>query len=221
MPVATYHWTVRPGDAPPPPYLGEFQSQHMPNLLSISNISFGRKNFLYICFRHRVLLPNEERVPLLDHTHFMTHQNGSLTIVNVSDVDSGPYVCRAWNAAGSDCVYIDVYNMHPREYLPATSMNTAIAYLPPVHSPDRPTLHPSLVPTPCCFVVTRAQGHTLTPALPHTWLPPSHHHVDPSQHYLLTPSLLPHPHIPQRDSVPERDPGISAGTERGHGTVSL
>ena len=66
----------------------------------------------YLICRHRVLY-NGSRVPLLDHTHFIRYQNGSLTIVNITDMDSGPYVCRAWNAAGSDIVYIDVYNSHP------------------------------------------------------------------------------------------------------------
>ena len=65
-----------------------------------------------IALRHRVLA-NEERVPLLDHTHFVPHNNGSVTIVNITNMDSGPYVCRAWNAAGSDIVYIDVYNSRP------------------------------------------------------------------------------------------------------------
>ena len=59
------------------------------------------------------MLFNEERVPLLDHTHFVRHENGSMTIVNITDMDSGHYVCRAWNAAGSDILYIDVYNSHP------------------------------------------------------------------------------------------------------------
>ena len=62
--------------------------------------------------RHRVLA-NEDRVPLLDHAHYIHHKNGSMTITNVTDLDSGSYACRAWNAAGSDIVYIDVYNSRP------------------------------------------------------------------------------------------------------------
>ena len=63
------------------------------------------------------MLVNEDRVPLLDHTHFIPHENGSVTIVNITDMDSGPYVCSAWNAAGSDIVYISVYNRRPGKFL--------------------------------------------------------------------------------------------------------
>ena len=65
-----------------------------------------------IC-RHRVLIPSGDRVALVDHTHFVTHENGSLTIIGVSDMDSGPFVCWARNRLGSDLAYTHLYNSHP------------------------------------------------------------------------------------------------------------
>ena len=64
-------------------------------------------------YRHRVLLPSGVRVPLTDDSHFVHHDNGSVTIVNVSDPDSGPYVCWAQNVVGSDIAYIHIYNSLP------------------------------------------------------------------------------------------------------------
>ena len=145
-----------------------------------------------------MLLPNEERVPLLDHTHFMTHQNGSLTIVNVSDVDSGPYVCRAWNAAGSDCVYIDVYNMHPREYLPATSTKTARSNCIPPSCPQPRPAHPPSITGAHSMLFRR---HQSTGAHPHTCtathmaspLPSSRGPVSTLPPHTITPSTPSHP----------------------------
>ena len=78
---------------------------------------FFHKCLLHVFYstacRHRVLLPSGVRVPLIDHTHFVTHANGSLTILNVSDMDSGPYACLAWNRVGSDLAYTHLYNTHP------------------------------------------------------------------------------------------------------------
>jgi hypothetical protein len=85
---------------------------------------------------HRVLLPSGVRVPLIDHTHFVTHANGSLTILNVSDMDSGPYACLAWNRVGSDLAYTHLYNTHPDGTGPPSIYNWS-----PLHVVSLPTPH--------------------------------------------------------------------------------
>ena len=94
------------------------------NSLLPQNVIF---NVCFTACRHRVLLPSGVRVPLIDHTHFVTHANGSLTILNVSDMDSGPYACLAWNRVGSDLVYTHLYNTHPGNDLLPTSEDCCLA----------------------------------------------------------------------------------------------
>ena len=65
--------------------------------------------------RHRVLAKGE-RAPLSDPAHYVLHQNGSVTIINVSNRDTGPHVCFVWNRAGSAIRYIDLFNARPCEF---------------------------------------------------------------------------------------------------------
>ena len=140
-------------------------------------------------FRHRVL-PNGVREPLLDHTHFLHHQNGSVTVLNISDMESGPYVCWAWNRVGSDIAYIHLYNSHP-----GGSLLIGLIPEPNYFSVSRrnwSTVHSSLVPTPCCHLITPS---LLPPSLPHSGVSPSHHHLVTRPTSLITSSQLSPNHI--------------------------
>lgn len=162
-------------------------------------------------FRHRVLIPSGDRVPLVGHTHFITHENGSLTIIGVSDMDSGPFVCWARNRLGSDLAYTHLYNSHPgngaRKFESQNFIFLMVIFV--VCRWYRTPSHLPLDPSPRGLPPTQSHPHLLTPPLPRPRLSSSRHLVVLPPPLTLSPSLISPPltltlHLPAL----EWDPGI-------------